>query len=294
MGSLIPRDDDDEDTLLASCKPSSYYAARKNNGNLLMYPKSVLKQYDAQFAEGVDIEIAFNSDIKWDYDDNETTGILPGHYSLDFVAIQQILRGMGLMKTSRFYDLDFGFVGPRLLNTEGGYSYFEPPSVFDALIGNFTSAQYSELLHISSFPKQKMPMLEYWRIASNDLNIIRAGRRLYDLATNPGTNMYVSRFDTLVLNTSSVYTTKTLSYAADEVIDTADFIMSSPRKDFSIGMAMNHYQMEFEVFGPKIMSLMEWIGYCTNRQPFAPRFEVSRTFYSDEYDPNDSITVLAQ
>ena len=59
---------------IAYANPTKYYAGRNNYGQLLMYPKALLKQsyHDIlpEYVHGADIEVIFNSHANWYFGDN--------------------------------------------------------------------------------------------------------------------------------------------------------------------------------------------------------------------------------
>ena len=81
--SLLPIVDENDDETLAYGQPTKYYAARMNRGPLLMYPKAAVKQSSRAppgDIQGFDMEIAFNSEINWCYDETRP-GAVPATQS---------------------------------------------------------------------------------------------------------------------------------------------------------------------------------------------------------------------
>ena len=80
---MIP---DEGEFLMGRAQPTMYFASRRDNGPLLMYPKALVKQSDVPVPEalnGYDIEMAFNSEIDWSFDDDSTVGVGDGKFSFD-------------------------------------------------------------------------------------------------------------------------------------------------------------------------------------------------------------------
>ena len=84
-----------DEEVFALAKSLNHIVARKDGGPLLVYPRLLLKQYLQTNVVEPDIEIIFNSDIKWDYDQEDFTP--RGRYN--FHGIFALNNSNGITKT---------------------------------------------------------------------------------------------------------------------------------------------------------------------------------------------------
>ena len=79
---------------------------------------------------------------------------------------------------------------------------------------------------------------------------------------------------------------KSISYAAESEIRSDAFVMCATiPKGFALWDVLSHSDSPLKwANGPRIVAELEKLGYTTIQKPYAPKFEVISSFFTDRYD----------
>lgn len=211
------------------------------------------------------------------------------------MALQKLLAGLGFQSSLIDYKAELNlptpFIAPAILETFSGYSFFSPPSAYDAMIYHNQDRLLPTISRISSQPKRRMAKEQYLQMALRDENLSRLNSSLHRMTTDTtGLAIRIPGQSPLYLQTSNEFNSTSLSFIRQSYISSQEFIMCpNPKRGFQIHQHFENLNMIYDVFGPLTMGVMESIGYPTARKPLIPHFELFE--FTDEYDPAQTLFV---
>ena len=287
---------------IAFAKPTRYFAANREGGSLMMYPKALVKQAEnevlsPEIVDGYDMEILFNSHVPWAFEDRIHDGIHPLQMCFDcilnfnvVVAGQQLLRGLGflsrLVDNQQHFTETSVFLTTPIVTTSSGNSYFEPVSVYDSMIARGPDWFLPMLNEITTLGPARMTEREYLYNALDIEELKRSAMNLFMLATSAGMHIAPGPRFSILLNSPSQFSTKSLSYLDPVYVHSPNLLMI-PTVPF--GISYHRSRSMFNMgpgIGPGIVAVMGGLGYATAATPFFYNFDLSTTFGTDEFNPN--------
>ena len=269
------------------------------NGQLFLYPQAVLKQgrYKSQppFVEA-DVLLDFNAKSHWYFGDGNDLQLPNG--TVDFccifelilvTAVHELIHGLGF--SSNLYDYQslmnrpIPYLAPSLVETEGGKVYFSPITAFDGLI--FSSYSARQLgADLSTLPARKGTRAEFLEKIESNPTAIAAAQNLYRTAVSGSAMLQLSGYTHLGLYTPREFSPGTSIVHVDKTLmNTKEFLMTpfnNNNETLKTIMVRNGHEY---VIGPKLMSVMEQIGYATVNKPIVNEFTIVETYGTDLYNP---------
>jgi hypothetical protein len=257
--------------ILGSASSSSEYEISNNNVTLL-YPQALAKQFaipGIEYSE-FDILATFNSQVEWFFQ-NQSLPISNEQYDFEFVAIHELLHGMGF-KTNMISSRTLQAMGLK----QSSVDYLVPSPVYDSKTREMTFAKsgaydfYIES-QIGSFRSLQSILQSYMSRSNNYQSFfqqfetspqLEAARQLYRIATHEQTYLVLPMNQTVLLHTPLNYTQGTsLSHVHSLYTTLPEFVMlPSGIPGFYLDYLIRGSESR-GALGPRIVAILEAIGW---------------------------------
>jgi hypothetical protein len=257
--------------LLASASSSNEYEISNQNVTLL-YPQALAKQFALPGTQYSDFDIlaAFNSQVNW-YFRNQTLPISNEQYDFEYVAIHELLHGMGF-KTNlissrtlhamglKEFKVDY-LVPPPVYNSKRREMSFALSGAFDFYIesslGSFKSLQST----VQRFTSQSNHYASFFQNFEQSLEL-EAARQLYQVATSKDTYLVLPMNQTVLLHTPLNYTQGTsLSHVHSLYTTLPEFVMlPSAIPGFTLDYMIRGSESP-GALGPRTLAILEALGW---------------------------------
>ena len=166
-----------------------------------------------------------------------------------------------------------------------GFSYFEPPSIYDSLLVHDNTRIAPSIATISTFPKQRLNQTEYLQSFESSIQFLNSGRDLFAMVSDDEAVYLRSPTSLIQVFTRREFQIDNICYLHPVYSLSPEFQMvQSPPLGFSHIRTRRELRMH-SVYGPITRGIMELIGYSTVVDPRRHEFTISSTFGTDQHDP---------
>lgn len=204
--------------------------------------------------------------------------------------MHELTHGLGLVSSLVDYHQEFNrtisYLAPPILQSESlKYSYFAPLNVYDNLL--LSTKPFRTLIEvISGTPKREMSPPDYMNHFESSKRIF-AGLELMNLASNDTFVATRNKEGIRLYSPHILEQGSSISHVKKYNINGSEFLMTpSIAEGVTLSAMMKKFNMT-KVYGPKIQAIMENLGYSTSDNPREMKLDISLTFGTDAYAPED-------
>lgn len=209
-------------------------------------------------------------------------------------ALQAITHGLGFQSTLKDYKyrsrIKVHYMTPEIVKTNiGSQCYFSPISAFDNLVVG-TRFEIGRLgASISTFPNFNCDSIESYLRAFELSPFIEPAKNLLEIIKSDKLWIRPNLRDPI----SVVYTPSKSGSGAKVHLNAtrsarADFMMTGePKRGGTLRQRLDSMGIR-TIYGRNTLKIMEGLGYATQMNPLFPVMEVSTTFATTHYNPNDA------
>ena len=206
--------------------------------------------------------------------------------------MQQIVRGLGLVTGLHMYSR--GLLTPAITTTRTKKTYYNPPSVFDALINreNSSGSFYNFIANISRAPPLTMSKLQYHKQSLLSTSVSAAAARLHHMATNNNASVISGNVE---LHAVQPFGPLSLSHFSLKYEGTEKMLMVPFHPGLNFKYLHDNLNPGDFVLDKFAKTVLRFLGYPMSR-PYDsyPKFTLSTTHGTDLYDPLDVSENLEQ